>query len=108
MKKKVLKAMSVGLSAIIIASTLSVPVYAEGPEVDLVEPAPATSEQPETQVTVTETEENPVVIYDEDVARAGGTQSSFFARTWWAWLILVIAAIGGAVGYTKKKSTDLK
>jgi hypothetical protein len=67
-----------------------------------------TTPEETTEVTVTETEENPVVIDDEDVARAGGTQRSFFARTWWAWLLLVIAAIGGAVAYTKKKATDLK
>ena len=46
MKKNVLKAMSVGLSAVTIASTLSVPVYADEPA-PVTEPAPATSEQPE-------------------------------------------------------------
>jgi hypothetical protein len=46
MKKNVLKAMSVGLSAVTIASTLSVPVYADEPA-PVTEPAPANSEQQE-------------------------------------------------------------
>ena len=45
-------------------------------------------------------------IADEKAPLAATTQKSFVARTWWAWLLLAIALIGGAVAYSKNRVED--
>ena len=45
-------------------------------------------------------------IADEQAPLAATAPKSLFAKTWWAWLLLAIALIGGAVAYSKKRVED--
>lgn len=58
----------------------------------------------DTAEDVAEEKDEPVTIADEETAKAGGEKSNFFARTWWGWLLALIAAVAGGTAYAKKKA----
>lgn len=58
----------------------------------------------DTAEDVAEEKDESVTIADEETAKAGGEKSNFFARTWWGWLLALIAAVAGTTAYAKKKA----
>jgi len=58
----------------------------------------------DTAEDVAEEKDESVTIADEETAKAGGEKSNFFARTWWGWLLALIAAVAGGTAYAKKKA----
>jgi hypothetical protein len=44
-----------------------------------------------------------VSIDDEEVAKAGGDEVNGF---WWAWILVIAAALAGVVAYAKKKADE--
>ncbi|MBO6128274.1 MAG: hypothetical protein J6P79_05185 [Pseudobutyrivibrio sp.] len=58
----------------------------------------------DTAEDVAEEKDEPVTIADEETAKAGGEKSNFFARTWWGWLLALIAVVAGTTAYAKKKA----
>ena len=57
---------------------------------------------------VVEDTEDTTTVEEDLVPLAGETQKGFFARTWWGWLLLIIAVLTGSTAYAKKKADAKK
>ena len=57
---------------------------------------------------VVEDTEDTTTVEEDLVPLAGETQKGFFARTWWGWLLLIIAVLTGTTAYAKKKADAKK
>ena len=57
---------------------------------------------------VVEDTEDTTTVEEDLVPLAGEAQKGFFARTWWGWLLLIIAVLTGSTAYAKKKADAKK
>lgn len=57
---------------------------------------------------VEDTQDETTTVEEDLVPLAGETQKGFFARTWWGWLLLIIAVLTGTTAYAKKKADAKK
>ena len=57
---------------------------------------------------VVEDTEDTTTVEEDLVPLAGEAQKGFFARTWWGWLLLIIAVLTGTTAYAKKKADAKK
>ncbi len=69
------------------------------------EQTPLAGDTTET-VEAEDSKDEVATIADEKAPLAATAPKSLFAKTWWAWLLLAIALIGGAVAYSKKRVED--
>ncbi len=69
------------------------------------EQTPLAGDTTET-VEAEDSKDEVATIADEKAPLAAAAPKSLFAKTWWAWLLLAIALIGGAVAYSKKRVED--
>lgn len=59
----------------------------------------------DTADTTDDNKDDVVAINDDATPLAGDAQKGFFQKTWWGWLLLIIAVICGTTAYAKKKAT---
>lgn len=57
---------------------------------------------------VEDTQDETTTVEEDSVPLAGEAQKGFFARTWWGWLLLIIAVLTGSTAYAKKKADAKK
>ncbi len=57
---------------------------------------------------VEDTQDETTTVEEDSVPLAGEAQKGFFARTWWGWLLLIIAVLTGSAAYAKKKANAKK